>query len=66
VNNVAEENPEMALPWVKALTDENLRNGAIENIARSWLQIDPAKATAWLNQTSLPEDRKTELLKPQQ
>jgi hypothetical protein len=34
----------------------------IENVARAWLQDDPAKAGAWLATTSLPEDRKQQLL----
>jgi hypothetical protein len=35
----------------------------LENIARQWLEADPAAAKIWLAKTSLPEDRKQRLLK---
>jgi len=45
------------------LTDVFDRNNAIENVAITWLQTDPASAKAWLATTSLPDDQKQQLLK---
>jgi hypothetical protein len=43
-------------------TSPGQRYDLIETVARAWLQADPAKAGAWLATTSLPEDRKQQLL----
>jgi len=51
-------------PWVARMTDPNLRNSSIENVARQWLQSDRKAAESWLAQTSLPDDRKQRLLVP--
>jgi hypothetical protein len=63
VTEVAWKNPELAVPWVQTLADETQRNNAIQNVARQWMQIDAAKARAWLETTSLPEAQKDLLLK---
>jgi hypothetical protein len=58
--------PLSASQWLAALPDDQTNPGQryrlIEDVARGWLQSDPAKAAAWLATTSLPADRKQQLL----
>ncbi len=63
VGRVAYSSPELAAPWAETLTDQNLRNSQIENVARHWLENDRPAAEAWLAKVNLPEDRKQRLLK---
>ena len=62
VNNLSWQYPDMAAPVALALTDENQRNNAIQNIARNWLRSDPTAAANWLQTTALPENQKQSLL----
>ena len=48
VSQLSYEYPEMAAPWVNAISDPNQRNFAIENVARQWLQADSKAAATWL------------------
>ncbi len=54
--------PDLAAQWVGSIADEATRNDQIENIARAWLKQNPAAAQAWLQQTSLPDERKKQFL----
>jgi hypothetical protein len=62
VNQISWEYPDIAATLVSKISEETQRDFAIENVARQWLQIDRKSAEAWLNQTSLPDDRKARLL----
>ena len=62
VSQLAYSSPELAAPWAETLTDENLRNNQIENVARRWLETDRPAAEAWLAKVNLPDDRKQRLL----
>jgi hypothetical protein len=62
VGQVASQSVPMALPWLDKIRNSDQRNSAIESVAREWLQIDPKSAEAWLGKTSLPDDRKAQLL----
>ena len=61
--SLAYSSPELAAPWAETLTDQNIRNSQIENVARHWLENDRSAAEAWLAKVNLPDDRKQRLLK---
>ncbi len=63
VSQLSYQYPEMAAPWAERIPDENQRLFSIENVARQWLEVDRRSAEAWLNNTSLPQDRKQRLLR---
>ncbi len=54
--------PDLAAPWANAFTDDRLRQFHVEQIARAWLNTDPDAARRWLHGTSLPEEKKQQLL----
>jgi hypothetical protein len=62
VSRISRSRPELAAQWVECIADEKKRNQQIESIARQWLKAEPEAAGAWLQQTSLPIDRKQQLL----
>ena len=63
VSQISYQSPELAAPWADRISDLNMRNSQIENIARRWLDMDRSAAEAWLAKVSLPEERKAALLK---
>jgi RNA polymerase sigma factor (sigma-70 family) len=54
--------PELAAPWVDAISDAGLREKEIERVARKWLETDREAARKWLRGTSLSEEKKHQLL----
>jgi putative heme degradation protein len=62
VSNTQWQYPDLAAQFATALTDEHQRDSAIQNVARNWLRTDPTAATTWLNNTSLPQNQKDQLL----
>ncbi len=62
VSEVAGRVPRLAAPWIGAIADEAKRNEAVEQITRKWLTTDPDACRTWLQQTTLPEERKRQLL----
>lgn len=54
--------PQAASAWVESIENEAKRYQAIEKIAHQWLPLDAETARTWLQQTSLPADRKEKLL----
>lgn len=62
VAKTANRCPDLAAEVVDLIGQEAKRNQQIEYIARRWLQRDPAAAQAWLLTTSLPEERRLQLL----
>jgi hypothetical protein len=56
--------PQAASEWVESIENEEKRYQAIEKIAHQWLPVDSEAAWRWLQQTSLPADRKEKLLNP--
>jgi len=63
VSQISWQFPEIAAPFADKLSDPNQRNSMVENLARQWLRMDRQSAETWLAQTSLPDDRKQQLLK---
>jgi hypothetical protein len=66
VSTVAGNYPTIAAPLALTLTDPDQRTDAIKNVAQSWLRLDPAAATKWLQGTSLPPDQIQQILNPPQ
>jgi ABC-type nitrate/sulfonate/bicarbonate transport system substrate-binding protein len=64
VDRIYRDSPAMASGWVDSIADEKLKFSAIEKVGRQWMRSDLAKAKAWINGTTLPEDRKQKLLGP--
>ena len=62
VGSLSMQNPALAASWIPSLAEPQQRNLAIEHLARAWLDADRRAAEAWLAQTSLPEERKRQLL----
>ena len=60
--NSASQYPGLAATFVPALTDEQRRATAINDIANSWLRTDPKAAAEWLKKTALPPDQIQRLL----
>lgn len=57
--------PQVTSAWVESIGDEEKRCQAIEKIAHQWLPVDAEAARTWLQQTSLPVERKERLLNQQ-
>lgn len=64
VDHAASTRPDLASRLVDSIADESKRNQQIEAIARQWFKANPDAAQAWLQQTSLPDECKAELLRP--
>jgi hypothetical protein len=62
VGSLAYQEPEMAAPWAASIADEGARHRQMEMVAQNWLRFDSAAATAWINQSSLPQDVRNRLL----
>lgn len=52
----------MAAPLTETISNPARRNTMIELVARDWMQKDRKAAATWLEQTTLPNDRKLRLL----
>ena len=63
IGSVSSDAPEQAAKWTSTISNAQQRNNAIENLARQWLNVDRAAATAWLAQSGLSPDRQQALLK---
>ena len=63
IGSTTYEYPAQAAAWAETIADSNQRISTIENIGRTWLQTDRVSAEKWINQTSLPDDKKQNLLK---
>lgn len=59
---IAMEDPETALSWVKTISDPKMQTGQTEGILREWLRNDPASARKWIGTSPLPADLRQRLL----
>jgi hypothetical protein len=59
---LARTNPEEAAVWAESITDENLRNRAIRDVAVQWLAKDAERAKTYIASAPLPESMKTRIL----
>jgi hypothetical protein len=60
---IAPEDPATALQWAATISEERPRNRQTEQIARDWMNQDPAAASRWIQSSSLPPDTRNRLLK---
>ncbi len=60
---IAIEDPETALSWAGSISNPQQRASQMESLARDWVRQDPTAAKAWINQSNLPADVRTRLLK---
>ena len=63
-NRIRSSDPSAAVQWAATIGDDSLRNSQMESTARAWLKADPRNASAWISNSSLPDDTKTRLLNP--
>jgi hypothetical protein len=61
VDTISYQNPELAIPWVMALSDESERNSRMESSFPRWLQADENGAREWLAKSGLPAQLKEKL-----
>ena len=62
VGNMAWQYPELAAQWAGRIGDEQMRFNQMENVARSWMNVDENAARAWIAQSPLPDERKKQFL----
>jgi hypothetical protein len=62
VGQLAYSDPPTALQWVQDIADPNMQSQTLQFIARQWMRTDPAAATVWINNSSLPNGVKAGLL----
>ncbi len=53
---------EGAIRWVQTMSGEDRRRQELQSIVMRWMKSDPARATNWINGSSLPEETKAKLL----
>jgi hypothetical protein len=63
-NRIRSSDPSAAVQWAATIGDAGLRNTQMESTARAWLKTDPRNASAWIANSSLPDDTKSRLLSP--
>lgn len=60
--NLMRQDPEMALLWAESITDPSLQAETLAPITQDWLQKDAAQVTEWIENSSLSEEVKKQLL----
>ncbi len=55
--------PEAALAWAESIGADSMRIAQVTNLAERYLNHDPEKAKQWIANSSLPPEKKGELLK---
>lgn len=64
VGKVAVQFPEMAVEWVREISNERLRSEQMENLAELWLRSDAIAARKWISEAPLSAETKSRLLAP--
>ena len=59
---VATTDPQTAAQWAETIANDSIRNSQMESIASGWLRTDSNRATAWISNSSLPDEVKARLL----
>lgn len=57
--------PETAFIWAESITELNMRNMALRQVATQWMSRDPEKATAYIQASNLSEVEKERILSSQ-
>ena len=63
-NRISSSDPQAAVQWAATISNDSLRDGQMESTARAWLKTDPRNASAWISNSSLPDETKARLLNP--
>jgi hypothetical protein len=51
--------------WAATIADPRARRSEIEAAIQSWFEVDPARASAWLANSGLPDEIKVHFLPSQ-
>jgi hypothetical protein len=62
---IASVDPQLALQWAATIAEPGARRSEIEAAIGSWFEVDPAKASAWLANSGLPDEIKVRFLPSQ-
>ncbi|MGI8890732.1 MAG: hypothetical protein ACR2G0_08115 [Chthoniobacterales bacterium] len=63
-SNIASKDPATALSWVATISDPKTLFSSAQRIAGDWLKQNPQAATAWIQNSSLSAEVKSQLLSP--
>jgi hypothetical protein len=63
LDGVLATSPADAANWLRTLPRSDRSDEMVERTAKKWLLTNPAAAQQWLNEISLPPDRKQQLLR---
>jgi hypothetical protein len=60
--NLAARDPGTALRWAQSIASDTIRTSIVEHLVSQWLGRDPTSASAWINNSQLPDQEKQRLL----
>lgn len=60
--SLALDDPQYAIEWAGAISDEPARVREIESLARDWMRHDASSARQWIESSTLPDPVKSKLL----
>lgn len=63
VNIVKNTNPEGAMVWADTITDTQKRYNLMQRVGAIWMQKDPERAAAYIQNSDLPDSIKKRLLR---
>jgi ferric-dicitrate binding protein FerR (iron transport regulator) len=64
-SRIASVDPQTAVQWAATIAEPGARSSEIQAAIESWFEVDPAKASAWLASSGLPDEIKVRFLPPQ-
>jgi ferric-dicitrate binding protein FerR (iron transport regulator) len=64
-SRIASIDPQTAVQWAATISDGAMRDSETEAALQVWLEADPAKASAWIASSGLPDEIKARFLPPQ-
>lgn len=61
-STLSARDPTTALSWAASILDEKIRENSVQRIVTGWLRRSPNEATAWIQNSTLPDAEKARLL----
>jgi hypothetical protein len=61
-NQVFQDDPQAAYQWAESVGDPNQRQQEVYSLLSRWVRTDPASAAAIVQQSSLSDDQKAQLI----
>ena len=61
-NQVFEDDPQAAYQWAESVSDPTQRDSDVYSLLNRWMRTDPTTATTIVQQSTLPDAQKTQLL----